>query len=281
MRTQYKMRSKLVASVAAAAMAASMVVAVPGAAFATYDTGGISAKTTSAINTTVGSQVDMADYFTYSASGGDGAWHVDYKVTDGSAATVNKHSGKLTASAEGDVEVTAYLTDIATPQQQPTNPCEETDVTATVTVHVNAADSYGYQGDKLGIKMTSPTVTAFSGSNSEGWINTVSGATETDGVYYFTIAMNNGFKTYNTAKKFAARNAGNISVVTSSATATLDSENESVVFIDSVDINAKTIVVGIDSSAVATEGTQLVFASGFRGNNDSNTLGTTVTFSIN
>lgn len=105
MRDQYKMRSKLVASVAAAAMAASMVVAVPGAAFATYDTGSISAKTTTAVNTTVGSQVDMADYFTYSASGGDGAWHVDYKVTDGSGATVNKHSGKLTASAEGDVEV--------------------------------------------------------------------------------------------------------------------------------------------------------------------------------
>lgn len=285
MRTQYKMRSKLVASVAAAAMAASMVVAVPGAAFATYDTGSISANATT-VNAHVGTQVEMADYFDWSASGGDGAWHVDYKVTDGSGATVNKHSGILTPTAEGSVVVTAYLTGIETPTGNKNNPCnsDEAKCSATVTVSVAAADAYGYQGNKNSIKMTSPAVASYAGSNSEGWKNVLSGSSSTiSGDYYhFTVAMTNGFKNYNTALSFAGINAGMIQMTdgVDSASATLNVLNAGDLYIASVDNDSKTIDVAVAKSKVSLGTTKLVFNSGFRGNNANNTLGTTVTFVI-
>lgn len=279
MRHSYRVSQKLIASAAAALMAATMVVAVPGTALATYDSGSITAAA-STVNAYVGAQVDMSGYFTESATGGDGQWHVDYKVTDGSAATINKHSGVLTPTAEGSVTVTAYLTGISTPQGNKNNPCKETTVSASTVVNVSASSTYGYQGSKLGIKMSSPTVSSFSGSNADGWTNVLSGATATDDVYCFTVAMNNGFKNYSTADKFAKRNAGNISVVTGSTTAVLNSDNSGNIFIKAVDVDSKTIVVGVKSAAVTAGATQLVFASGFRGNNDNNTLGTSVSFIV-
>ncbi len=280
MRTQYRMRNRVVASVAAAAMAASMAVAVPGAAFATYGTGEIHAKSDEVVSATVGAQVNMADYFSYSASGGDGKWHVDYKVTDGTGATVNKHSGVLTPTAEGDVTVTAYLTGVETQTGTKNNPCEDTDVSATVTVRVAKASSYGYQGNKLGIKMTDPIVSDYTGSNEEGWTNVAKGAIATSGYYNYTIQLNNGFKDLSTAEGFAAVNAKNIELRDASGNTLtfLKKNNNGDVKIVSVDVDSKTIVVSV--AATATDACQLVFKDGFRANNPDNTLGTTVTFVI-
>ncbi len=279
MRHSYRVSQKLIASAVAAMMAATMVVAVPGTALATYDSGSITA-TASEVSAYVGAQVDMSGYFTESATGGDGQWHVDYKVTDGSAATINKHSGVLTPTAEGTVTVTAYLTGISTPVKNPSNPCEETTVSASTVVNVSASSTYGYQGSKLGIKMTSPTVSSFSGSNADGWVNVAKGASATDGYYNYTIQLNNGFKNYYTADLFAGINAGNIELrdAAGNVSSTLSSKNTGDVKITSVDVDSKTIVVSV--SAAATSATQLVFTSGFRGNNANNTLGTTVAFTI-
>lgn len=279
MRHSYRVSQKLIASAAAALMAATMVVAVPGTALATYDSGSITAAA-STVNAYVGAQVDMSGYFTESATGGDGQWHVDYKVTDGSAATINKHSGVLTPTAEGSVTVTAYLTGISTPQGNKNNPCKETTVSASTVVNVSASSTYGYQGSKLGIKMSSPTVSSFSGSNADGWVNVAKGATATDGYYNYTIQLNNGFKDFNTPGDFAAENSGNVEIQNETGTtvASLNSGNTGVVKIASTDTSTKTIVVSVDESVSA--GSKLVFTSGFHGNNAKNTLGTTVSFVI-
>ena len=280
MQHSYKMSKKLIVGAAAAMMAATMVVAVPGTALATYDSGSITAAA-STVNAYVGAQVDMSGYFTESATGGDGQWHVDYKVTDGSAATINKHSGVLTPTAEGSVTVTAYLTGISTPQGNPSNPCESTNVSASTVVNVSASSTYGYQGSNLGIKMTSPTVTSFSGSNADGWVNIAKGAAATNGYYNYTIQLNNGFKKYSTAALFASANAGNIALVGSDGTqiASLASGNTGSVLINSVNVDSKTVVVSVLASDVM-EGDMLVFNPDFHGNNAQNTLGTTVSFVI-
>ncbi len=280
MRTQYRMRNRVVASAAAAAMAASMVVAAPGAAFATYDTGEIHAKSEEAVSTAVGAQVDMADYFDYSASGGDGKWHVDYKVTDGTAATVNKHSGVLTATSEGTVTVTAYLTAVKKQQIQ-VNPCKETEVKATVTVEIADKTTYGFQGADVAIMMTDPTPTLISGNNTVGWKNALSGVSAVNGYYCFDMEMTHGFKDSDGADDFAALNAGNISVVKNGVVIdSLTANNNTGVQIDAADSDSKTFTVAV-SAKVATAGAELVFGSDFRGKSAKNKLGTTVSFSIN
>lgn len=277
------MREKIIASAASAALAASMVVCVPGMAFATIDAtqSSVAVSTDQVINVTAGSQVDMTGYFKANAVSDDGQYHMDYKVTDGSGASINKHSGLLTATAEGTVTVTAYLTGIAQPQGIKDNPCNSNAVSNSVTVKVNAANAYGYQGVKNTIMITSPSVTAFSGSNEKGWTNTLSASTPTDGYYMFTVKMNNGFKNYNTPALFAARNAGNITLGIGGATvASLNGDNTGEIIIDSVDSDSKTVVVKVAADYVVPGMTELVFGEGFVGNNASNTLGTTVSFVI-
>lgn len=280
------MREKIIASAASAALVASMVVCAPSVAFATIDESLSSiAATCDEIYVVMGSQTNMSNYFNPDPQGGDQVSHVDYKITSGDdIASINKHTGMLTATSTGQVVVTAYLTGIATPTGNKNNPCVTTSVSDTITVNITSTSTYGYQGVGNTIKMTSPSVESFSGNNTTGWTNILEASSPaSDDCYYFTIEMTNGFKDYNTALSFAGINAGNIYVQNANGTSTtsLAANNQSDVFIESVNNTTKTVEVGVDKSLVTAAGTKLVFASGFRGNSPSNTLGTTITFVIN
>lgn len=278
------MREKIIASAASAALAASMVVCVPGMAFATYDTGSITPVSTS-LEVVAGSQTDLSKFFSYKTTGGDGVCHVDYKITGGSGATVNKHSGILTATSAGDVTVTAYLTGIAQPAKEPNNPCNSTEakVSSSISVKINSTSTYGFQGiGGNAIKMTSTAVDSVAGNDAEGWTNYLAASTPIDGYYHFTIQMTNGFKDHNTPLAFAERNKNNIVLKDSDGEIidTLSAKNNTGVKIDAVDSGSKTISVSVSTALVTSGNTRLVFESGFVGNNDKNTLGIPVAFVI-
>lgn len=278
------MREKIIASAASAALAASMVVCVPGMAFASYDKGSITPSSTS-LSVVAGSQTDLSKLFTYKTEGGDGVCHIDYKVTGGSGATVNKHSGVLTANSVGDVVVTAYLTGVAQPQGVKDNPCDSTEAKASSSINIKITESstYGWQGiGGNSIKITSPEVTSVGGSDTEGWTNYLAASSPVDGYYDFTISMNNGFKSYDGADEFAALNAGNVTLKKTDGTliSTLSASNDGGVVISEANSTNKTVTVSVSQELVSSGNVQLVFGAGFRGNNASNVLGTTVAFVI-
>ncbi len=274
--------------VAAMFAALCMVLALmPAMAFATPATTGsinfLSASSTT-LTVTSGQTATVGSLLGDPTVNGD-EWHYDYVVTSGTDITVNKHTGVVTASsvtADTTATVTVYLMSENAPTGNNGKPC--TDFTVldqeTVTVNVTATNTYGYQGNSMTLKMTSPTVTSFSGSNTSGWTNQLAASTPVDGYYYFTVKLSNGFKNYNTAALFASRNADYVSVKNGSSYQYLQSSNTGNVTIDSVDNDTKTVTVKVASSIVTSGSTQLVFASGFRGNNNSNTLGCNIAFVI-
>ena len=161
-------RRKLVSLFAAIALAFSMLGFAP-AAFAAADSTGsgeLSAAeigmpdraattivpTADDLSVAAGSTLNMYDKFT--AEGIDfTSQHLDFKIanteTDTGSATINKHSGVLTASSAGTVTVKAYLVNAAQQSGINTNPCQATTISATKQVTITPATAYGYQGNNL------------------------------------------------------------------------------------------------------------------------------------
>lgn len=211
---------KLVSLFAAIVLAFSMLGVAPMAAFATADSAGSgelsaaeigtpdrSASTITATNTAanvaVGSTITMtvaAGHF--SAPGLDtSSQHIDYKITgtaDGGAATINKHSGVLTATSAGEVTVTAYLIDA--PQQSGinTNPCDDEYLDSdTKTVTINTSTAYGYQGTGFQIYVSSPTVGSASiNASGDTYTNLVSGNKTAGSTVEFIVYQNAGLNQY-------------------------------------------------------------------------------------
>lgn len=277
--------------VAAMFAALCMVLALmPAMAFATPATTGsinfLSASSTT-LTVTSGQTATVGSLLGDPTVNGD-EWHYDYVVTSGTDITVNKHTGVVTASsvtADTTATVTVYLMSENAPTGNNGKPCTGFTILdqETVTVNVTASNTYGYQGNSMTLKMTSPTVSSFSGNNTSGWTNQLAASTPVDGYYYFTVKLSNGFKSYNTAALFANRNAGNVTISDSagSTSYSLATDNSGYVTIDSVDTNTKTVTVKVSSDVVTTGDTRLTFSSAFCGNNSTNTLGTTITFVIN
>lgn len=285
-QTARQVSARLVAFVAAICMVAAML---PAMAFADNATSGSFTLSSTALEVTSGSTGDVSSLVSsVSVSPGGSDYHFDYVAADGTTAfTVNKHSGALTASSVSENTtgtVTVYLLAGSAPTGNSGKPCTDYTVLSsqTVTVTVAASSTYGYQGNNMTMKMTSPAVTSYSGSNSTGWVNVLAAQTPTDGYYSFTVKSSSGFKKYNTATLFASLNAGNVAVkdALGQTQATLAQNNTGDLVIDSVDNDTKTIQLKVASSIITTGNSRLVFESGFHGNNASNTLGTTVAFVI-
>lgn len=285
-QTARQVSARLVAFVAAICMVAAML---PAMAFADNATSGSFTLSSTALEVTSGSTGDVSSLVSsvsVSPSGSD--YHFDYVAADGTTAfTVNKHSGALTASSVSENTtgtVTVYLLAGSAPTNNSGKPCTDYTVLSsqTVTVTVAASSTYGYQGNNMTMKMTSPAVTSYSGSNSTGWVNQLgSVSAASDGYYYFTVKLSSGFSKYNTASSFAERNAGNIVLKNSAGTIdSVSADNDGSVQIYSTDNSTKTVQVRVLASAATGSNVTLVFGSGFRGNNDNNTLGCTVGFVI-
>lgn len=295
MTQRMTMRRRIVASIASAALAMSMVVVAPMSALAADNTVNDLVAPGSTLNV-VNGQVSLcsSDYLGDSypvkvQRMDEEAYHLDFKIdssaTNTCGASVNKHSGVLTTTSEGTATVIVNLVSGAKPSQNSGNPCTGFTVLDTETFMVSAtvSSAYTYQGVNNAIKMTDPSVGTFSGNNTDGWTNQLGAiSAASDGWYYFTVQMTSGFKNNNTADLFAGINDGNVKVKDSnnSVLATLDALNSGDVRVASVDNDTKTVVIKVASSIVSSGGNKLVFETGFRGNNVSNTLGTTVTFVI-
>lgn len=287
-QTAKQVSARFVAFFAAICMVMAMV---PAMAFATVPTTGTFTLDATSVEVTSGTTANLQTLLKPTPNSdldGD-EYHFDYVAATGTTAfTVNKHSGVLTASTVGaDTTgyVTVYLLAGDTPTSNNGKPCTGFTVLSSqvVTVDVKTSSTYGYQGNSMTMKMTSPTVTSYSGSNSTGWVNNLDASTPSSGYYNFTVKLSSGFKSYNTALAFAGINAGNVTVTDGlgSNLATLNNTNTGNLIISSVDNDTKTVNLQVASSIVTAGDTQLVFGSGFRGNNASNTLGTTITFVIN
>ncbi len=279
---------RFVAFFAAICMAMAMV---PAMAFATVPTTGTFTLDATSVEVTSGTTANLQTLLkpTPNSDLNGDEYHFDYVAATGTTAfTVNKHSGVLTASTVGaDTTgyVTVYLLAGNTPTGNNGKPCTGFTILSSqvVTVDVKTSSSYGYQGNSMTMKMTSPTVTSYSGNNTSGWVNTLAASTPSSGYYNFTVKLSSGFKSYNTALAFASINAGNVTVKNALGItqATLAAGNTGNLIIDSVDNDTKTVNLKVASSIVTAGNSRLVFGSGFRGNNASNTLGTTIAFVIN
>lgn len=219
--------------------------------------------------------------------------HMDFKVTSGtSVGSVNKHSGLFTALAPGEATVTAYLVEGDKPSSGTGNQANpDGDVLAqnSLEVTVTNAIEYGFQGADITIKMQGTTlgdyenayssVSYVSGDAETGYVNSLGTLTADGDYYYFTVEMTNGFRDYNTPELFAARNANNVVLSTSDGNSPLNASNTGDLTVVYTDQNSKTIAFAIAKSALVDQGEgSLVFESGFKGNNNNNSLGTTVTF---
>ena len=278
--------TRVTAMVAALCMVLALMPAMAFAAPAT--TGSINFLSTSATTLTVASGQTATIGSLLGDPTVDGDWHYDYVVASGTGVTVNKHTGVVTAAtvaADTTVTVTVYLMADNAPTGNSGKPCTGYTVLdqETVTVNVTATNTYGYQGNAMTLKMTSPAVTSYSGSNTSGWTNQLASSAPIDGYYYFTVMLSNGFSNYNTAALFATRNAGNVTISDSAGLTpySLATDNTGNVTVDSVDVTTKTVTIKVSSDVVTTGDTRLTFSSAFRGNNNANTLGTTITFVIN
>lgn len=282
---------KLVTMATSVALVASMAVVAPVAAYATYDEGSITVSQAS-IAVTAGDSKSLVEYFTPAASGGDGQHHVDYKITatsgtDASGIKVVKHSGVITVPAgtseDAWVTVTAYLTPIAQPSQVNSNPCEATDVSANITVYVNAAASGTYGAQGIGgntIEMVSPSVTSASGNNTDGYVNQLGRLAATSKTLSFTYKQSAGINN-TTVSKYVNLNGSKITVTSSTGAtvATLSTSGALTIPADGIDASRGTVTLNLDTSNM-TAGQQydLNFSSGVCGNNESKTLGIPVQF---
>lgn len=282
-----QMSMRFVALFAAFCMAMAMV---PAMALATVPTTGTFTLDATSVEVTSGTTVDLSTLLnpTPNADLDGNEYHFDYVAsTETTAFTVNKHSGVLTASTVSEDttgSVTIYLLDGNTPTKNSGKPCTGFTVLSSqvVTIDVTTSSTYGYQGNSMTMKMTSPTVTSYSGSNSTGWVNSLGSISAADdGYYYFTVKLSSGFQTYNTPASFAKLNEDNIVLKNSTGTiATLTKDNDTAVQVYSTDHSSKTVQVRVLASAVTGSNVQLVFQADFHGNNASNTLGCPIAFVI-
>ena len=230
--TQSLTRRKLISLFAAIVLAFSMTVIAPASAFASATA--VNAYSTDTVQTTMQGTVYMENEF-YATDLDSTTQHIDYTITsftrtDGGTsapASVNKHSGVLTPSAEGTVVVTASLVNHPQPTGMSENPCYSvTDPdsiisTATKTVQISGTGTYGYQGNNLQVLMTSFSP-AFVSLTNAGYNNTLTGVTASGGVVSFNFTQNYGIGN-RTIAAYQTMNAGNITLTDASGTvATLD-----------------------------------------------------------
>lgn len=219
--------------------------------------------------------------------------HMDFKVTSGtSVGSINKHSGLFTALASGEATVTAYLVEGDKPSSgtgSQANPDGDVLAQNSLEVTVTNAIEYGFQGADITIMMQSTTlgdyenayssVSYVSGDAETGYVDNLGTLTADGDYYYFTVEMTNGFRDYNTPELFAARNANNIKVLDSDGydVAVLNADNTGLLTVYATNHNSKTFTLRMAKNGAPSNG-QLLFLDGFKGNNNDNSLGTTVAF---
>lgn len=286
-------RRKFVSLLAAAALAASMIVAAPATALAADATSGSIIQKATAVTTTVGAELELANFFDRSLDPADGDYHFDYVEVESTdegvaAATVNKHNGKLIATTTGTVTVDVYLLAGTAPTGNNGKPCTNFTVLdqETITVTVESASSYGFQGTGANtIKVTSPTVSAYDADATDGFVNTLSGLTAVDGYYYITYQQAAGFRGFDGADAYEATNGQHITLEYYDANEEANvtavcGDASGVISVSEATHSTKTITLKIDASQVSLGGNTLSFASGLQGNNTSSVLGCTVQFTF-
>ena len=289
-------RRKLVSLFAAIVLAFSMMGFAP-AAFATTDSTGSDAlsaaeigtpdrtattitATTDDLSVAEGNTLDMSLKFT--APGLDATTqHIDYKITnvtgDNGVATINKHSGILTASSEGTVTVTAYLVNIPKPNQNHNNPCQTAAASATKQVTITSSNAYGYQGNNLMVMMTSFNPEFQSYSSSTGYLNKLTGVTASNGVISFNYSQNYGIG-QNTISGYQSNNAGRIELRTLSGTMVKSLGNGISLAQQG---NSKTnLIANVDASNLGSGSYVLMFLSTYVAGNGTSTLGVPVAFTF-
>lgn len=285
-----QIKSALLATFLAFAMALCMVPAVTGgsalaaddvssqaAADATYSI----AIRNQAATVEAGQQLDMNDFINLSRSTLPDVYHFDFMIEpSSSSASINKHSGILTANAAGTVTVNIYLIGSAIPTEGVKGLCDTSLAQASKEVTITTPVSeYGFQGGSNAIKMISPTVTSYSGDLATGYTNTIDEAPETDGYVYFTYQTTTGFTRWATPERYTERNAGNISVKLGNTTYTLG-ENQNVLSVSSVDQTNQQITLRVATTGLSSQTGTLTFDAGLCGNSDTRLLETTVTFNF-
>ena len=283
-------RRKALSVFAAFALVVSMVIVAPSTAFADITAGNIGATTTS-ITTTVGATTNIgvaagiqATNLTPSNAQQGVDYHFDYQLYSGSGfATVNKHSGILTANAmtalNNPVVVRVYLTPGAPPSQNQNNPCFSGFGYVDISVTINGnSGSYGAQGQSQTVYMNSPTVTSWSGDNTNGFVNQLGPQTIVGGTLNFDFTM--AFGTGNNLNNFEnTLNPNNVVILNSSGNQVLNGTLGGPNLTLSVLSSNNNLRLTVNSGVLSPSGTYtLRFTSGFIAGNQTNTLGVNVDF---
>lgn len=286
--------TKVSMKVAAAFVAAIMTVCMmPAAALsAAYAEDGISPQTSlvegwdiSFNNQTVtveaGQQVDMSTYIkgTPTVPPGD-TGHVDYFIDPASSlASINKHTGILTANGAGTVTVKACLVKGEAKQVQ--GLCGEEMAYATKDVTITAApDEYGFQGGSNAIHMLSPEVDIFSGNLQSGFVNRIYEANSIGGYVYFTYETTTGFTNYDSPEAYTKINSGQITLTANGKTYSLGDPDQAILTVSSLDSAHNQVTVRVAATYAKINSGTLTFHPDLRGNSDKRFLETTVSFNF-
>lgn len=276
---------KLVTVATSVALVASMAVVAPVTTAVASETE-VSSVTvlTTAASVDAGSQLQTAPFF--SCTLGDDSYHVDYTISDTTHATINKHSGILTATSAGVVTVTASITS-GERGNSSSSICGGADAVVaygSMTVTINDAQvNYTYQGvNGNTIKMISPTVSNVSGNDTTGYTNALDTLTpDSDGIIKFTYSQTAGLNNTSIAT-YLEKNASNIALVRNNGAtiANVSADTNSVFYISDINSSEGTVTLAVNTEKLAPTSAKIVFASGLCGNNTSKNLGISVTFTF-
>lgn len=276
-------RRKFVSLLAAAALAMSMMVALPAAAFAADAASGTLTPNATAITVLTGDSTNLGQYFTTQVNPAGSDAHLDFVMGPSTAAaSVNKHSGAYVATSEGVSTVTVYLMAGAAPQHNPGKPDAGVAIldqkTITVTATSQDAD-YGFQGaGKNAVMVTSPAVTGTT-QTATGYENELSAPVLDDGYYYVTYQQNAGFRDHDGAAAYQALNADNIKLTYNGGEEAYLGSSD-VLTVASAVHATKTVVLKIDASAVTLGDCELAFLPALQGNNPNSILGSEISFTF-